>query len=182
MGQDKASIEVRRGVSQLDYQVSLLSSFCSDVAVCVGPASRLGLDTPDGVSELYDVENVRGPIAGVLAALRGAGDRAVLAVACDMPFLESSHLVQLLNRRDPVKSATCFVASDGQPDPMCCVYEASVLPLLEQFVAGSKFSLRRFLAESDVELVEPVDASFLASVNDPQQLVDARKRFGQPLA
>lgn len=179
MGQDKASLEVRSGVRQLDYQVSLLSPFCTDLAVCVGPASRPKRTLPEGALELFDVEEVSGPLAGVLAALRLAKGRAVLVVACDMPFLESSHIVQLLNRRDPEKRATCFMASDGKPDPMCCLYEATVLPLLEELMAAGKLSLRRFLADSDVEYVEPVNGDFLASVNDPGQLGAARQRLGE---
>ncbi len=178
MGQDKASLEVRRGVRQLDYQVSLLSPFCNELAVCVGPTSRPKRTLPEKTIELFDVEAVSGPLAGVLAALRSAKGRAVLVVACDMPFLESSHLVQLLNRRDPEKLATCFLASDGKPDPMCCLYEASVLPLFEELVTAGRFSLRRFLADSDVEYIEPVEGDFLASVNNPDQLGEARQRLG----
>jgi len=71
------------------------------------------------------------------------------------------------------------VARDGSPEPMCAVYESSCLPALEAAARRGWASLRRFLAESDVELARPDDPEFLASVNDPDGLAAARARFAK---
>lgn len=177
MGRDKALIEVRPGISQLDYQLGLLAPFCSRLAMSVGPAANPDLRLLDGVTLLVDEEGISGPMAGILAALRAAGGSPVFAIACDMPFLESSHLVQLLNRRDSSKWATAFLAQDGQPDPMFVLYEPECLPALAERAERGQASLRRFLMDSEVELVRPLDGGFLASVNDPVQLEKARQSF-----
>lgn len=177
MGRDKALIEIRPGESQLDYLLGLLAPFCSGLAASVGPVDNPALKLPEEVACLVDEKGVSGPMAGILAALRSAEGRPILAVACDMPFLESSHLVQLFNRRDPCKLATAFVAEDGKPDPMFVLYEPECLPELAERAERGQASLRRFLMDSEVELVRPSKGCFLASVNDPGQLERARQSF-----
>ncbi len=175
---DKALIEVRPRVSQLDYQLGLLEPFCSRLAASVGSASNEDRALPDGVARVFDLPEVEGPMSGLIAALREAAGLPVLAVACDMPFLEPAHLVQLLNRRDARALGTSFLAADGMPDPMCSVYEPSSLPVLEGLAAEGKWSLRRFLLENEIERIEVGKGLFLASVNDPDQLELARRSLG----
>lgn len=176
MGADKSGLQVRPGVTQLEYTVQLLGAVCEEVALCVGREASSS-NFPAGFQIVEDAPEVEGPMAGVLAALRASARRPVLAVACDMPFLEARHLVQLVNRRDPEKRATAFLAGDGSPDPMCALYEPSCLPALEASARRGWSSLRRFLAEAEVERVEADDPAFLASVNDPAALAEARARF-----
>lgn len=179
MGSDKASLEVRPGQRQLERQLELLGRYCRKLAVSVGPLSREKRSLPAEVEAIGDVEGLEGPLSGVLASLRSAEGWPVLAVACDMPFLEASHLLMLVNRRDPDKLASAFVASDGMPDPMCAVYEAAALPELESLAAEGKGSLRRFLQDTRVQRIEVERPLFLASVNDPGDLDAARQRFGK---
>lgn len=178
MGVDKASLEFHPGVRQLDYQLGLLEPFCSRLGVCVGPASRSERSVVANVEVIFDLDDISGPMSGIVAALRAAEGVPILVIACDMPFLEASHLVQLLNRRDPEKLATCFLASDGKPDPMCAIYEAAALTGLEALAASEQTSLRRFLSGERIERVQPERPEFLASVNDPEQLAAARRNIG----
>ncbi len=175
MGMDKALLKIRPGVKQLDYQLGLLEPFCSRLAASVGSASNEERILPTGVAPIFDLAEVEGPMSGLIAALREAAGLPVLAVACDMPFLEPAHLVQLLNRRDARALATSFLASDGMPDPMCSVYEPASLPVLEGLAAEGKLSLRRFLLENRTERIEVGESLFLASVNDRDQLESARR-------
>ncbi|MDQ8180430.1 molybdenum cofactor guanylyltransferase [Pelagicoccus sp. SDUM812005] len=178
MGADKALVEVRPGVSQLERQLALLETFCLKRAVSVGPQGGPQRSVPLGVAEIYDVEGVRGPMAGLIAALKEADGWPVLAIACDMPYLEVSQLLMLLSRRVPALQATAFLAADGMPDPMCAVYEPAALAELERLAAEGKGSLRRFLQGPQVERLAVEDPLFLASVNDPADLQAARRRLG----
>ncbi|MBD5781687.1 molybdenum cofactor guanylyltransferase [Pelagicoccus sp. NFK12] len=178
MGRDKASLEVRPGEEQLERQLRLLALYCGKLAASVGPSDRSQRVLPTGVEAILDVEGLGGPMAGIVAALRFARGIPVLALACDMPFLDASHLFQLVNRRDPEALATAFVACDGMPDPMCAIYEPRCLPELESLGGAGKSSLRRFLQDRRVERVEVENPQFLASVNDPRELEEARRRLG----
>lgn len=177
MGTDKAAIEVRKGTRQLDYAIDLLRPFCVAVAVAVGKKGSEARSLSSDVRAVFDPEGVSGPMAGVIAGLRAAEGNAVMAIACDMPYLEPSVLVKLVNRRDSERVASAFVAPDGKLDPMCAIYEARGLGLLEKCVAEGKISLRRFLEENDVERIALDRPIFLASVNDQSDLAKARERL-----
>ena len=177
MGRDKASLEVRPGVTQLEYICQLLGKFCERVAVSTGPRERGSIALPDGVESISDVEEIGGPMSGVVAGLRAAAPYGVLAVAVDMPFVETSHLLQLLGRRDETKRASAFVAEDGSPDPMCAIYEAASLPELEKRGQAGRGSLRRYLQGDLVERIALEGPYWLASVNDPRAFEAARERL-----
>lgn len=180
MGTDKALLEIRPGLNQLDYQLGLLEPFCSRLGASVGDLSNEGRILPKGVARVCDIVGISGPMSGLIASLREAGGLPVLVVACDMPFLEPAHLVQLLNRRDASALGTSFLAEDGMPDPMCSIYEPASLPVLEGLAAEGKLSLRRFLLENEIERIEVGERLFLVSVNDPNQLESARRSLNSP--
>lgn len=177
MGSDKAALIVRPGVVQLDYVLGLLDLICQQRAASVGRAGGAERLLPSDVARICDAEGIAGPMAGVVAALRFARGKAILVCACDMPYLEARHLVQLVNRRDPEKAATAFLASDGSPEPMCAIYEAACLEQLEARAAQGNQSLRDFLRESSVEPVAVDEPESLASVNDPAALRRARAQL-----
>ena len=177
MGESKALLEIRPGLTQLAYALELLDSVCEDVAVGIGPVPRSEFDLSVSVAIILDAPDTRGPMAGVIAGLRHATGRPMLVIACDMPYLEPSLLVQLVNRRDASQLATAFVATDGSPDPMCAIYESASLATLEALAKEGKSSLRRFLLESPVERIPLDRPELLASVNDRRELDEARRRL-----
>ena len=177
MGEDKAVIEVREGVTQLAYVAGLLEKFCKKVAVSTGPSERSERELPEGLVGIADAEAVAGPMAGVIAGLKAAEPWGLLVVAVDMPFLEASHLLQLVNRRDPEKLATAFIAEDGYADPMCAIYETRALGDMERLARVGKTSLRRFLESGEVERIAQERPYWLTSVNDPKALAKARERI-----
>ena len=178
MGTDKASLQMREGITQLDYLLGLLEPFCEMRAVCIGPASEKERQVPERVLQIRDASDCSGPMAGVIAALREARGGPVLALACDLPFLNASALVQILNRRDSSRLATAFLSADGLPEPLCCVYESACLGPLEALAREGKTSLRRFLENTPIEPVVPADGQVLANVNDASDLQRARGRLG----
>jgi molybdopterin-guanine dinucleotide biosynthesis protein A len=74
--------------------------------------------------QVVDGATGRGPIAGIVAAQAAHPGAAWLVVACDLPQLDDATLAELLGARDPGRLATAFAsAHDGQPEPLCAVYE-----------------------------------------------------------
>jgi molybdopterin-guanine dinucleotide biosynthesis protein A len=177
MGTNKALLEMRPGVRQLDYVVDLLRRVCGEVVVSVGPRDRHPVLPLSGVRPIYDVDDAQGPMAGIIAALVDARGRAVLAVACDMPWLEAPMLERLIGGRNSAKMATAFVAADGKPEPMCAIYEPGCAVALEQLARQGRAGLRRFMDGAEVELLELDNPELLASVNDSSQLHEARSRL-----
>jgi len=174
MREDKAALAYR-GRPQLELAFGLLAPFVSRAWISVREDQR---DDPlrAGFPQIVDGPDVAGPIAGIIAAQAACPQAAWLVVACDLPFLDSTTLAELLAARDTARLATAFrSASDGLPEPLCAVYEpASREPIL-QFVATGVACPRKFLIAHDVALLEPASPSALANANTPEELAAVRR-------
>ena len=164
-GQDKASYAFHDGICQLDYAMRLLDTFCERTVVSVGDSrSRFGLEESNH-DWIEDVPGMQGPIGGVMSGLIEARGNGLLVVACDMPLLEASLILRLLTQRDEGRLATCYLATDGKPEPLCTIYEPGCLPLLEKATDEGQMSLRRFLTIENVARVPSGRQKLLASLN-----------------
>jgi molybdenum cofactor guanylyltransferase len=177
LGQDKAQLSFHEGMNQLDYMLSLLDAFCESLAISCRDSQRSERSSKFDVDLILDEQGLVGPMAGVISSLRNSSNRAVLMVACDMPLLDAGVLLKVVSLRNSEKLATCLLAQDGKPEPMCAVYESRCLLALEDWVERGNHSLRRFLESSDVELIEVDEPQMLASVNTLEDVESVRKRL-----
>jgi molybdopterin-guanine dinucleotide biosynthesis protein A len=130
-----------------------------------------------GCTVVRDERPERHPAAGILAALRGAGGRAVVALACDMPFVPAELLRLLADHEAPV----AVPLAHGRLQPLAARYEASAVPALEGSLRRGE-PLREALAsmepavipESDVLRFGDVDRAFF-NVNTPRDLEAAER-------
>ena len=137
-------------------------------AVYVGVPAHMGSETClRGLPLLFDRDGVPGPMASVLAAFH-LGHRPWLVVAVDMPAFDESAARYLLARRRPA-AATAYRATDGGPEPLCCVYEPSIHPRLLQAAAGGRYSLRDVLVQGGAETVLPTPPGVTLSIDTPAQ-------------
>ncbi|MFH1748359.1 MAG: molybdenum cofactor guanylyltransferase [Planctomycetota bacterium] len=83
---------------------------------------------------LPDVPDLRGPLAGILAALRWKRDACWIIVACDLPKLRAEALTWLIAQRDPRYQAILPRNTDGRAEPLLAIYEPESLDLIEQLV------------------------------------------------
>lgn len=170
MGQDKALLNYS-GRAQIDVCYALLSDVCADVLISVRPDQSRG--APHAIRDLHGSV---GPMDGVLSALTHFPDRACLAVACDMPFLNRATLEHLLAARDPEQQATVYRRlQDGGPEPLCAIYEPSIRAELFAALRAGDYSLRRVLERVSVRWVDLPDSRALDNVNDPIAFEAARK-------
>ncbi|HJL17904.1 MAG TPA: molybdenum cofactor guanylyltransferase [Sandaracinaceae bacterium LLY-WYZ-13_1] len=92
-----------------------------------------------------------GPLGGLAALLRHAGERRALAVACDMPFVDARDVETLL-----CAGPSAAPRRDGRWEPLCAVYDpASARPLVDARIAAGRHSLQGLLdalAPAEVEL------------------------------
>ena len=175
MGRDKALLQIHPGIRQIDYAIGVLAPFCSRIIACTGPAGRPRIASLPGIAQVADRGNVEGPMAGILTALKEAQGLGVIALACDMPWVDEAVIATLISGRDASRLATAFVASDGQPEPMCAVYDASAREALVEFAASNTTSLRKFLTVAPAARLQLDDDGRLASINDPAELAEARE-------
>lgn len=112
--------------------------------VLVGEASPYG-HLAEGVTRIHDEPQGAGPLGGLHAALRYAsrkGYAQLVAVACDMPYLSSEALRQVVDH----SSAAILLAPRRGPDapwePMLARYDA--VPLVEILAEAIDQGVRSF--------------------------------------
>ena len=168
MQRDKAALTYH-GRTQLEWAVSLLQSHAQRVFVSVRP-DQTGDPVRARFDQIVDTHENLGPVAGILAAQAKHPQVAWLVLACDLPFLDNATLTHLIGARQPQRLATAYRSShDGLPEPLCAIYEpASREPLLAH-VAKGKDCPRKFLINSDVQLIDEPNPHALDNVNTPDE-------------
>ena len=168
MQRDKAAL-VYHGRSQLEWAVSFVQPHVERVFVSVRPDQ-----TNDPVrarfEQIVDTASNLGPIAGIMAAQAKFPQVAWLVLACDLPFLDEGTLATLISARDPRRLATAFRSShDVLPEPLCAIYEPASREAILAHVASGKNCPRKFLINSDVQLLDEPNPHALDNVNTPDE-------------
>ena len=174
-GAPKADVRVA-GERLADRTARLLAAVTSP-ALEVGPG-RSPLEA------VLEAEPGAGPLAAVAAGgaqlvQRGAGDRSVLVLAVDLPFLDASLLRALA---DAPPAAAVVPRVDGREQPLCARYSPAALARAGEILAAGERSMQALLAalEPDVHWFDEPEwsavttARCFADVDTPE---DAH-RFG----
>ncbi|MCP3976133.1 MAG: molybdenum cofactor guanylyltransferase [bacterium] len=145
MGRDKAQVEID-GVAMVRRVGRVLEEVGLDVVTAGGP------DRIDGYPNYPDPDNMRGPLAGLAAALQNSAGRPVLLVAVDQPLLRAGTVRQLLT----FQRYDAIIPMDGEfPQVTCAVYRTTCLPAIRQLAAvNPQASIRDLLANVNERYVE----------------------------
>lgn len=172
MGSDKANLIHPDGRALARRCADLLAeSGCVSVTLSL----RHEQEVPEGFGELAGVEIARdpegasvGPVAGMVAAMKGREDADWLVVACDLPRLDVGTLANLARS---VRAGERFLSYrsefDGLPEPLCALYSAGALPLLEEALENGMRCPRKILIRGECRLLDPVTPRALDNANTP---------------
>lgn len=166
-GAAKGLLEAPDGGTIVDRWRGLLrAAGVSEIVLCgVNDAyASLGLEC------IEDVPECAGPLGGVVALLRRAGDRRALAVACDMPFVSPGLIEKLVRAPDAPLVAPRL---DGRWEPFCARYDAPrVLPVAKRQMAADARSLQRlFDVAGAVQLhLSPAEIAELRDWDTPEDI------------
>jgi molybdenum cofactor guanylyltransferase len=177
MQADKAAVAYG-GRPQLAVAFDLLARHvrCAWVSV---RADQAGEPLRAGYPQIVDGTAGRGPIAGIIAAQSQHPEAAWLVLACDLPQLDDATLSALVARRDTTRLATAFLSRhDGLPEPLCAIYEPRSREAILAQVESGRDCPRKFLAEHDVLLLEPVSTAALDNANTPEDAAAMRAALG----
>jgi molybdenum cofactor guanylyltransferase len=168
MQRDKAAL-VYHGRSQLEWAVSFVQPHVERVFVSVRP-DQSNDPVRARFEQIVDTEANLGPIAGIMAAQAKYPNVAWLVLACDLPFLDEGTLTTLVAARDPQRLATAFRSShDVLPEPLCTIYEPASREAILAHIASGKNCPRKFLINSDVQLLDEPNPHALDNVNTPDE-------------
>ena len=115
---------------------------------------------------LPDVDGVRGPMAGILSAMRWEPSVSWLVAACDLPNLSTDALQWLLSTRKPGVWASLPELKGGRGiEPLLAHYDFRSHQLMEELAAGGIFRPGRIAENSRVIKVCPPDRLSAAWLN-----------------
>lgn len=165
------------GKPLLDRVIEMASTWSDTVAVSVRSREQY---VPGGTATIEDVQEIEGPLGGLVAALRFAAERdadAVLVAPADMPFLPGD----LRERLEPALScsAAAIASSGGHLHPVCGIWRTECTAHVPEYLATGKRSLRGFAATVGAAAIEwdgePADPFF--NINSPEDLAAAERRL-----
>lgn len=167
MGRDKASLEIH-GESLLAQTLAKLAAVCTDILIAIGPADRqvlpANVEARTDISFVNDLDGLKGPAAGILAAARARPEQSLLVLACDLPNLTAEVLAAISAQRGD------WVVPRHQDrlEPLCSLYRPPSLSALEQRAARGDFALHH-LADEALSIAY-FEGSDFDSLGDPQTL------------
>ena len=174
-GHDKTRLKVGRE-NLLGRTLGILNSFCTEALVSSNTLQQhpLGRIVPD-------LENGQGPLGAIYSCLLEARNPYLLIVAGDMPFITTSALTNLWQKKEDFD-----VIIPQTPDglqPLAALYKQSCIPAIAAQLKEKSFKIRSFFDDvrvkviicSDFPDIYP-DNTFL-NINSPDDLQKARSLY-----
>ncbi len=129
-----------------------------------GPALMTAAETGPGLRFVEDKVPDLGPLGGILAGLRAAGNEACAVVACDIPDVNIP-LLRKLARAAAAADISVPVTKKGQFEPLFAVYKKAVIPEIESLLRAGERSILPLFARCRTERVPLGHADGLRNLN-----------------
>jgi molybdopterin-guanine dinucleotide biosynthesis protein A len=175
-GTRKAFLEVD-GRAIVDRQLEVVAPRTARIAVVLARADDDEPYTRRGLAVLRDPIDGAGPIAALAAALAWAAGDALLALACDMPFIDG-RVVDLVVARAHGADLAVPIA-DGRVQPLLACYGVRCRALVDAALAAGDRRLASLpdaarasgltveeITESEIRTIDP-DLRSLVNINEP---------------
>jgi molybdopterin-guanine dinucleotide biosynthesis protein A len=178
MGSPKPTVEVG-GVTMFGHVTAALESAGLDVLV-VGS----GVTPQHSHPTIADPPGAAGPVAGIAAALEFAGDRPVVVVATDQPYLSPSTVRRLLSIEGDLVApldgervqVTCAVYRHGFAERLAEILASDPTPSLQEPARA-----KGVLVERDTWSSWGEDGRSWRSLDTPESVATAVRDLGEPV-
>ena len=147
MGRDKALVEFE-GEAMWRRQLRMLQAL-EPVEIFVSGPRRAEFSAT--LRSIEDTGPSRGPLRGLVTALRAAQTAHVLVVAIDLPLMTAEFLESLRVQSRPGLGVVPFVVEmeSGKTfyEPLAAIYPRECLATAERHLAGSDWSMQSFVRD-----------------------------------
>ncbi len=178
MGQDKGLLTYH-GKPQREYLYEMLSSVCEKTFMSIRKEQAPEIST--NLNVIIDKDEYKGPYNGLLSAHKTHSDAAWLVLACDLPLMDVSSLKELIASRNLNKNplSTAFALKESPlPEPLCAIWEPEALKQSVIYLeAGNGSCPRKYLINSEVELVFPSNEHVLLNANSVEDYKEALEKI-----
>ena len=173
-GRDKSALVVD-GRSIVERQVAELSAVVDDIMIVGARADGArAFQASDRVRLIADIVPGCGPLSGLHAALTEMRGDRVLAVACDMPYVDAAFAEYLLSLAGD--APVVVPQTDRGYHPLCAVYTRACLEPVAARLAERRLALHGLFADVPTRIVTPAEmiafgapSRLLANVNTPDE-------------
>jgi molybdopterin-guanine dinucleotide biosynthesis protein A len=153
MGQDKAFLALG-GQLLIEVVIERMAQVCREVLLVAGDIQPyVGL----GVPVVEDRFRGVGVLGGLHAGLAAAAHELVLAVGCDMPFLDPNLLRAFARWAEGFDAAVLRYEDGEQVEPLHGAYRRTCLPAMEAAIRAGRRRIVSFFPQVRVRYVTPED-------------------------
>ena len=175
MGSDKALLRYGKQGTQIEHTSTLLDTVCDRVFISQRTEQRF--ECPAIAKPIYDsIDDVKGPLCGILSAMAAHPNAHWLVLACDLPFLTQATLEKLsLEFQQHLPQLTAYQSThDGLPEPLCAIYpsgsDAELLALSQEL---GKSCPRKLLIIKGARLIKQDHPNSLDNINTATEYAQA---------
>jgi molybdopterin-guanine dinucleotide biosynthesis protein A len=145
---------------------SILAGYCDEIVIAGNG------ELPEGSwRRLADAAECKGPMAGILAAMREYPQDTIIVCACDMPEISKDAIAWLISQQQPDDWAVIPKIKD-QLQPLFALYDPRLIPVLEDLSRRNILKMKTVCANPQVRVVSPPSTLYDAwsNINDPREL------------
>jgi molybdopterin-guanine dinucleotide biosynthesis protein A len=177
-GRDKLAEPVH-GRALLEHAIDGVTPAATEILVVAAPGVDLGL--PTGVTLVHDAVAYEGPLAGVRAGLRAAGESIVLVVGGDMPTIVAAVVEAMLVELADSGLDAVVLEHEGRARPLpVALRREPALAAADRLLGDGERRLRalpealatRLLSEATWRALDPSGLT-IRDIDAPADLADA---------
>lgn len=163
LGRSKC-LETINGTSLIEWVIERLKSVSSRILI-VTSQEQLDLPATRGAEVVVDLYPGKGPLGGIYTGLLASESSHILAVACDMPFLNIELLCYMIEL-SPGFDAVVPRLGEGKVEPLHAIYTKGCLDNMKTQLEHNQLEISRFLNTVRVRYIERAECQRF----DPQLL------------
>jgi molybdopterin-guanine dinucleotide biosynthesis protein A len=170
MGHDKSEINYH-GLPQAKYLADLASKYCHQVFFSCR-AEQAEASHLQSFPQILDNFLDQGPVGGILSYFKKYPHTRLLVLACDMPFIETESIENLISELDHFKVATVFENIEKKwPEPLFAIYHPKAQARFLQLMSAGYNCPMKMLFNSTIKTIIPKNRHTVLNGNTPEELL-----------
>ncbi len=164
-----------KGKTLIRHQVDIFSGITDDLMVITHHPELLNLP---GIPMYHDVIPGGGPLSGIHAALHHATCSHTLVVACDMPFVSTQVITELIMASAQYPHLVIAPTHAKGVETLFSLWPATILPLLDTWLREDQSKrILDFLKHHQrlFNMKTEADPTTFTNINTPKDLGEAEK-------
>jgi len=180
LGKDKILLDID-GQNLLARTIQRLSSVSTDIIIVIAQdQEKPDVSTFENVRIVTDTEAGKGPLVGIYSGLKASTDAYNVAVACDMPFINTALIKYMYGITTGFDAVIPLI--EGEVEPLYAVYSRNCIRHIEDMMKENNLKVRglldrvkvRYVEQNEIDLFDPDHLSWF-NINTPNDLHRAEK-------